>query len=76
MVYDPFLFFSVLVPKPDPNFPSDNIKKATFLRHSSFDQICQVAEEERSKLYASMSLPASPTEDKQYDGKSTRIKAA
>ncbi|KAJ8315777.1 LOW QUALITY PROTEIN: hypothetical protein KUTeg_007927 [Tegillarca granosa] len=33
-----------------------------FSRHSSFEQICQVAENEIIKMNASMSLPASPTE--------------
>ena len=36
--------------------------KLKFGRHSSFDQICAVAEQERNKLYASASEPASPTE--------------
>ena len=35
--------------------------KPKFGRHSSFDQICAVAEHERNKLYASASEPASPT---------------
>ena len=36
-------------------------EKLRFGRHSSFDQICAVAEQERNKLYASASEPASPT---------------
>ena len=36
--------------------------KLKFGRHSSFDQICAVAEQERNKLYASASEPASPTQ--------------
>ncbi|XP_060084936.1 transcription factor E2F8-like [Ylistrum balloti] len=44
---------------PSPEIP--NVKKSSFRRNSSFEQICQVAEKERHRLYASMSQPASPT---------------
>lgn len=42
-------------------------KSASFPRHSSFEQICEVAEKERQKLYESMSQPASPTQDLSSD---------
>ncbi|XP_063402675.1 transcription factor E2F8-like isoform X1 [Mytilus trossulus] len=42
------------------------VKKPSFPRHSSFEQICEVAEKERQKLYESMSQPCSPTQD--YSG--------
>lgn len=45
------------------------VKKNSMPRHSSFEQICQVAEKERDKLYASMSQPSSPTEKHSFDGK-------
>ena len=44
-------------------------KKNSMPRHSSFEQICQVAEKERDKLYASMSQPSSPTEKHSFEGK-------
>ena len=34
--------------------------KKMFPRHSSFDVICNVAEQERNKLYGSYSQPTSP----------------
>jgi hypothetical protein len=43
-------------------------KSASFPRHSSFEQICEVAEKERKKLYESMSQPSSPTQDLSCDG--------
>lgn len=43
------------------------VKKNSMPRHSSFEQICQVAEKERDKLYASMSQPSSPTEKHSFD---------
>eukprot|EP00105_Crassostrea_gigas_P018108 XP_011436117.1 PREDICTED: transcription factor E2F8 isoform X2 [Crassostrea gigas] len=43
------------------------VKKNSMPRHSSFEQICQVAEKERDKLYASMSQPSSPTEKLSFD---------
>ncbi|XP_061195903.1 transcription factor E2F8-like isoform X2 [Saccostrea echinata] len=42
-------------------------RKNVMPRHSSFEQICQVAEKERDKLYASMSQPSSPTEKHSFD---------
>ncbi|OWF51979.1 transcription factor E2F7-like isoform X2 [Mizuhopecten yessoensis] len=44
---------------PSPDIPG--LKKSSFRRNSSFEQICQVAEKERHRLYASMSQPTSPT---------------
>lgn len=45
---------------PTPN--SENpVVKSSFKRNTSFEQICEIAEKERHRLYASMSQPASPT---------------
>ncbi|XP_033740698.1 transcription factor E2F8-like isoform X2 [Pecten maximus] len=44
-----------------------DVKKSSFRRNSSFEQICQVAEKERHRLYASMSQPTSPTCDQPED---------
>lgn len=48
--------------------------KLKFGRHSSFDQICAVAEQERNKLYASASEPASPTHDSKEFSEKLKLK--
>lgn len=48
--------------------------KLKFGRHSSFDQICAVAEQERNKLYASASEPASPTQTSKEFSEKLKLK--